>query len=153
MTKPQRPETLSDAIRYFADPDTCRNFLVAIRWPDGVTCRRCGRAEPRFIASRRIWQCKSLHDHRQFSIKTGTIFEDSPLGLDKWLPAAWLICNEESGVSSYTLARALGVTQATAWLMLRRIREAWDPPTSYEQFGAFMSRLITVPKFDDGRRT
>ena len=153
MAKSQRrPETLADAIRYFADPDTGLTFLVAIRWPDGVTCRHCGRAEPRFIAARRIWQCKSIHDYRQFSIKTGTLFQDSPLGLEKWLPAAWSICNDDESVtSSYGLAQALAVTQPTAWSMLRRIRQAYRPPTPYERFVAFMKRLIAVPKADIDR--
>jgi transposase-like protein len=118
------PETMVDTIRYFADPDTCLSFLVGIRWPDGVVCPRCGRGEARFLASRRVWQCKSLHDHRQFSIKTGTIFEDSPLPLEKWLPAIWMIVNDKNGISSYEVARGLGVTQKTAWLMLHRIRLA-----------------------------
>jgi hypothetical protein len=142
---PTPPQTLGDAIRYFADPDIGLKFLVAIRWPDGVVCRRCGRAEPRFLAARRIWQCKSLHAHRQFSIKTGTILEDSPLGLEQWLPAAWLICNHDP-MSSYELARALGVTQTTAWSMLDRIRRAWRPPAPYERFVTFMGQLIAVSK-------
>jgi transposase-like protein len=119
------PETLLDAVRYFADPDVCLSFMVAIRWPDGVvTCPQCGRDEPSFLASRRVWQCKSVHDHRQFSIKTGTIFEDSPLGLEQWLPAVWMITNDKNGISSYEVARVLGITQKSAWFMMHRVRLA-----------------------------
>ena len=119
------PATLAEALRYFADPDTCLAFMVAIRWPSGeIVCPRCGKAEPSFIESRRIWQCGRAHDKRQFSIKTGTIFEDSALGMEKWLPAVWMLVNDKNGISSYELARALGVTQKTAWFMLQRIRLA-----------------------------
>jgi transposase-like protein len=114
------PNTLADAIRYFADADTSFAFVVQMRWPKGVTCPRCSADKPSLIRSRRIWECKACH--KQFSIKVGTIFEDSPLGLDKWLPAVWLLANAKNGISSYELARALGVTQKTAWFMLSRIR-------------------------------
>ena len=119
------PTTLIEAIRYFADPDICLNFMVNIRWPDGVvTCSTCGRDDVRFIPTRRIWECRSKHSRRQFSVKTGTIFEDSPIGLDKWLAAIWMIANAKNGVSSYEIHRAIGVTQKTAWFMLHRIRLA-----------------------------
>ena len=119
------PTTLIEAIRYFADPDVCLNFMVNIRWPDGVvTCSTCGRDDVRFIPTRRIWECRSKHSRRQFSVKTGTIFEDSPIGLDKWLVAIWMIANAKNGVSSYEIHRAIGVTQKTAWFMLHRIRLA-----------------------------
>jgi transposase-like protein len=119
------PSTLVEAVRYFASPDVCLSFMVSIRWPDGsVTCPVCGADGPRFIASRRIWQCGKAHAKRQFSIKTGTIFEDSPLGMDKWLPAVWMIVNDKNGISSYELGRAIGVTQKSAWFMLHRIRTA-----------------------------
>ncbi len=119
------PKTLTQAVRYFSDPDVCLAYMVPVRWPAGVvTCPTCGRTDPKFLASRRVWQCKALHDHRQFSIKVGTIFEDSPLGLDKWLPAVWMLANDKNGISSYEVARALGVTQKTAWFMLHRVRLA-----------------------------
>jgi transposase-like protein len=114
------PETLADAIRHFADPDVSFAFVVQMRWPNGVTCPRCAADKPSLIRSRRIWECRSCR--KQFSIKVGTIFEDSPLGLDKWLPAVWLLANAKNGISSYELARSLGVTQKTAWFMLSRIR-------------------------------
>ncbi len=118
------PETLLGATRYFANPDVCLNFLAELRWPDGVTCPTCGSREVTFLANQRRWKCREEHECRQFSIKVGTIFEDSPIGLDKWLPAIWMILNDKDGMSSYEVARALGVTQKSAWFMLHRIRLA-----------------------------
>jgi len=122
MTK--QPKTLIEAIRYFSDPDTCLNYMVESRWPNGVACPTCGSIEVSFLTTRRIWKCKSKHAKQQFSVKVGTIFEDSPIGLDKWLTAMWLIANAKNGVSSYELHRAIGVTQKSAWFMLHRIRLA-----------------------------
>ncbi|HET9181238.1 MAG TPA: IS1595 family transposase [Candidatus Angelobacter sp.] len=119
-----QPKTLQQAIQYYGNPDNCLNHLVAQRWPSGVECPTCGSKDVRFIATRRIWECKTKHPKKQFSVKVGTIFEDSPIGLDKWLTAAWMIANCKNGVSSYEIHRALGVTQKTAWFMLHRIRLA-----------------------------
>src|SRR6202521_2628141 len=118
------PKTLQAAVIYFADPDNCLNFLMARRFREGVFCPRCGSKEVRFLASRRIWECKSKHAKRQFSIKVNTIFEDSPISLDKWLVAMWMIANCKNGVSSYEIHRAIGVTQKSTWFMLHRIRLA-----------------------------
>ncbi len=118
------PKTLQEAIIFFADPDVCLKFFAAERWPDGVICPTCGSKEVKFIPTRRLWECKSKHARKQFSIKIGTIFEDSPLGLDKWLPAVWLITSAKNGVSSCEIARSLGITQKSAWFMLHRIRLA-----------------------------
>ena len=118
------PETLVDAIRLFADTDTCQDFLAGLRWPDGVVCPHCGSRTVTYLANQRRWKCRTKHPLQQFSIKAGTIFEDSPLGLDKWLPALWMVVNCKNGVSSYEVARALGVTQKTAWFMTHRIRLA-----------------------------
>jgi transposase-like protein len=118
------PQTLVEAVLHFADPDVTHNTMVELRWPSGVHCPTCGRTDVRFIATRRIWECKEKHPKKQFSSKVGTIFEDSPLSLDKWFVAIWQIANFKNGVSSYELARALGVTQKTAWFMLHRIRLA-----------------------------
>jgi len=126
---PRLPRTLLDAVRYFADADTCRDFMVELRWPNGVACPTCGRTDVRFIATRKLWECKDKHPRKQFSIKVGTIFEDSPLGMDKWLPVVWLIANCKNGVSSYEVARDLGVTQKTAWFMLQRVRVAMETGT------------------------
>lgn len=118
------PRTLQEAIIYFADTDNCLRYMVAHRWPDGVACPTCGRTDVSWLKNQAKFQCKSVHAKRQFTVKAGTIFEDSALGLDKWLPAVWLITNAKNGISSYEIARSLGVTQKTAWFMLHRIREA-----------------------------
>jgi transposase-like protein len=117
------PETLAAAIKYFADADTALNFMASVRWPDGkVVCPCCHKSDAGFLATRKIWKCRECG--KQFSVKVGTIFEDSALGFDKWLPAFWMIVNAKNGISSCELARALGVTQKTAWFMLHRIRLA-----------------------------
>lgn len=121
------PTTLTEAIRYFADADTSFAFVVQLRWPNGVICPRCYTEKPSYLTTRRIWKCRACK--QQFSVKVGTIFEDSPLGLDKWLPALWLLANAKNGISSYELGRALGVTQKTAWFMLSRIRLAMQTKT------------------------
>ncbi|HEV2378219.1 MAG TPA: IS1595 family transposase [Terriglobia bacterium] len=118
------PKTLQEAIVYFADADNCLAYLVARRWPNGVECPTCGRTDARFLANQRKWQCKSVHHHRQFTIKVGTIFEDSPIGLDKWLMTVWMLVNCKNGVSSYEIERDVHVTQKTAWFMLHRVRLA-----------------------------
>ncbi|HEV2716453.1 MAG TPA: IS1595 family transposase [Terriglobales bacterium] len=119
---PNLPNSLADAIRYFADKDVAHTFLVSLRWPHGVFCPACNAKNPMFLKTRRIYKCRDCG--RQFSAKLGTIFEDSPLGMDKWLPAIWLLANAKNGISSYEVGRALGVTQKTAWFMLHRIRLA-----------------------------
>jgi transposase-like protein len=128
-TKVPYPRTLAQAIRLYADPQTAHDFVVALRWPYGVACPRmgCGSANVHFIATRRTWRCNDCK--RQFSTKVGTIFEESPLGYDKWLPAIWLITNAKNGISSCEIARALLVTQKTAWFMLHRIRAAMKSGT------------------------
>src|ERR1700730_10687666 len=120
--KIQHPTTLLQAIRYFSDPDASLTFMAALRWPEGVSCPTCGSKDIRFLKTRRLWECKAKHAKRQFTIKVGTIFEDSPIGLDKWLTAVWLIANCKNGISSYEIGRGLGVTQKTAWFMMHRIR-------------------------------
>ena len=118
------PRTLQDAIIYFANIDNCIAYMVAHRWPHGVSCPTCGRADVSWLANQKKWQCKSAHAKRQFTAKVGTIFEDSPLGLEKWLPAVWIISSAKNGVSSCEIARTLGITQKSAWFMLHRIRLA-----------------------------
>ena len=118
------PTTLQEAVLYFASSDNCREYLVARRWSDGVTCPRCGSKKVLFQPKYNRWQCGSKHDLRQFTAKTGTIFEESPLGLDKWMMAMWMVVNCKNGVSSYEIAKAVGVTQKSAWFMDHRIREA-----------------------------
>jgi transposase-like protein len=121
---PSDPKTLQEAVLYFSNPANCREYLVARRWPNGVECPRCGSTKVTFSEKHNRWQCNSRHDRRQFTAKTGTVMEDSPIGLDKWLMAMWLVANCKNGVSSYEVHRALGVTQKTAWFLDHRIRLA-----------------------------
>jgi transposase-like protein len=118
------PKTLQDAIVFFANPDNCVAYLVERRWPNGVVCPTCGRTDASYVPARRVWQCKTRHPKTQFSIKVGTIFEDSPIGLAKWLLAMWMVANCKNGVSSWEMHRTIGVTQKTAWFMLHRVRLA-----------------------------
>ncbi len=118
------PETLQEAILYFASPANCREYLVARRWPDGVICPRCGSKDVLFLEKYNRWHCRAKHDAPQFTLKTGTIMEESPIGLDKWLTAMWQIVNCKNGISSYEVASAIGVTQKSAWFMDHRIRLA-----------------------------
>lgn len=116
------PNTLQEAVRYFADPQHCLDLLITLRWPHGPVCPKCHSQEYGFLKSRSIWQCK--HCRKQYSAKAGTIFEDSPMPLDKWFCALWMIVSAKNGVSSYEVARSIGVTQKTAWFMMHRIRLA-----------------------------
>jgi transposase-like protein len=132
------PNTLQEAILYFSDPDRCLALMVKSRWPDGVVkCPTCKSDQVRFIPTRRLWECKTKHPKRQFSVKVGTVFEDSPIGLDKWFTAAWLVANCKNGVSSYEIHRALKVTQKTAWFMDHRIRLAMQSGTFEKVAGEF----------------
>jgi transposase-like protein len=118
------PANLLAASRYFANLDVCVDFVAKMRWPDGVTCPHCEGMKVSYLSSRRIWKCMAKECHKQFSAKTGSVFEDSPIPLDKWLIAIWLVVNCKNGVSSYEIMRDLKVTQKTAWFMLHRIRLA-----------------------------
>ena len=119
------PKSLQEAIVYFSNPDNCIDYLAIRRWPDGrVLCPSCGSDKVKFNATRRLWQCSSHHAKRQFSIKVGTVMEDSAISLDKWLTATWLVTNCKNGISSYEIARDVKVTQKSAWFMLHRIRLA-----------------------------
>jgi transposase-like protein len=123
--KTELPTTLLEAIRYFEDFENCREFLVSLRWPDGkVACPTCGSPKVTYLAKARQWKCYAKHPRPKFTLKTGTIFEDSPLPLDKWLVALWVIVNSRNGVSSCELARTLGITQKSAWFMAHRLRFA-----------------------------
>jgi transposase-like protein len=123
-------KTLQQAIQHFGDPENCRKFMVFVRWPDGTPrCPYCGATKLTWLAKANVYRCYGDHKKQKFSLKVGTVFEDSPIGLDKWLPALWLLCNSKNGISSYELHRALGVTQKTAWFMLHRIRLAMQSGT------------------------
>ena len=118
------PVTLQEAIVYFSDADRCREYYVAHRWPDGVTCPQCGEKNVVWQPKYNRWQCNNRHDRRQFTAKTGTIMEDSPMSLDKWMMSMWMVFNCKNGVSSWEIHRALGITQKSAWFMNHRIRFA-----------------------------
>jgi len=118
------PETLLEAVTHFSNPENAHTYFVAIRWPNGVHCPQCNSDKVTWLANAKVWKCKTAHPKQKFSAKVGTVFEDSPIGLEKWLPAMWMAANCKNGISSYELHRALGVTQKTAWFMLQRIRLA-----------------------------
>lgn len=164
------PETLTAAVAYFADPDRALAFMIALRWPDGVVRCDCGSSECTWMAKHARWRCRTCNV--QFSVKAGTVFEQSPISLSKWMPAVWSIVNAKNGISSCELARALGVTQKTAWFMLHRIRlgmqdggfvkdkfkgpvqvdESWIGGSARNMHKAAMKHLITVPKTEILRR-
>src|SRR5579864_4926073 len=119
----EAPKTLQDAILYFSDFENCKDFMVSLRWPDGaVKCPHCGSDKIFWISKERVWKCYGKHDHAKFSLKTGTVMEDSPIPIDKWLTALWLIVNCKNGISSCEVARDLGITQKSAWFLDHRIR-------------------------------
>lgn len=121
------PETLQEAVVYFNDPKVCYDFMVALRWPDGnVTCPKCGHDKVKYLRKRKIWQCKNVQDgwRHQFSVKTNSVLEESPISLSKWLVALWLISSAKNGISSLEISRALKLTQKTSWFLLHRIRLA-----------------------------
>lgn len=121
------PKTLQEAIIYFADFENCKAFMVPLRWPDGISCPRCGATKVTWLATARVWKCYAKHEPgkgQTFTLKTGTIFEDSAIPLEKWLPAVWLLVTCKNGISSYEVSRDLGVSQKSAWHMMHRIRFA-----------------------------
>ena len=134
--KTQRdPKTLVEAINHFSNPDRAMAYLSAIRWPDGeAICPRCQSKEVTFLANAKVWKCRGKHPKQKFSIKVGTIMEDSPISLTKWLPAMWMMVNCKNGISSYEMGRALGLTQKSAWFMLHRLRLATQTGT-FEKLG------------------
>jgi transposase-like protein len=140
------PTTLLQAIEYFKDPANCREYMIPRRWHHSVvTCPTCGSDRVKFSEKHNRWQCAVHHDRRQFTLKTGTIMEDSPIGLDKWLPALWLLSSNRNGISSWELHRALGVTQKTAWFMLGRIRLAMQD----EEYGGKIGGEGTTVQIDE----
>jgi transposase-like protein len=131
------PKTLQEVIVYFSNPDNCVSYLVANRpeWKNGVVCPTCGSKDVSYVASRRLWQCKTRHPKAQFSVKVGTIMEDSAIGLDKWLVAIWMQTSMKNGVSSWEIKRSLGITQKCAWHMMHRIRLALQDPNTGGKLG------------------
>jgi transposase-like protein len=145
------PKSLQEAIQYFADPNNCIDYLANRRWKDSVAvCPTCGSREVSFVPSRRVWQCKTRHPKCQFSIKVGTIFEDSAIGLDKWLTAMWMLANCRNGVSSWEIHRTVKVTQKSAWFMLQRIRFAMQSGSS-KKFGGPGSEVEADECFVGGK--
>jgi transposase-like protein len=129
------PRTLQQAIQYFSDDENCRQFMIDVRWVDGIVrCPYCDSDNVTYLAKAKVYRCYGRHPKQKFSLKVGTVFEDSPIGLDKWLPATWLLSNCKNGISSYELSRAIGVTQKSAWFMLHRIRLAMKDG-SFEKIG------------------
>src|SRR5687768_17742714 len=131
------PKTLREAILHFAVYENCRQAVEAVRWPSGVvTCPTCGSENVTWLATQKRYKCYGKHPKAQLSLKVGTLIEDSAVGFEKWLPALWLLTNCKNGISSYELARALGVTQKTAWFMLSRLRLALQSDT--EKFSGYV---------------
>ena len=129
------PKSLQEAIVYFSNPDNCIAYLAIRRWPDGVICPGCGSDSVSYNAKRRTWKCAKHHAKREFSIKVGSLCEDSAIGLDKWLTALWLLSNCKNGISSCEVARDLSITQKTAWFMMHRIRLALQDETFGSKLG------------------
>src|ERR1041385_969121 len=113
---------LLQAIHYFSDPMTCLETVAKAKWHNGPECPKCAGKKVSFIKTRVLWTC--LNCRKQFSVKVGTIFEDSAIGLEKWLVAMWMLANCKTRVSSYEVARALTLTQTSPWFMLQRLRYA-----------------------------
>ncbi|HLG17448.1 MAG TPA: IS1595 family transposase [Blastocatellia bacterium] len=134
MTEKQNafPKTLQAAVVYFANPDNALDFMISLRWPNGIACPHCTSDRYTFISTRLTWQCLSCK--KTFTVKLGTVMEDSPIGLDKWLCATWMIVNAKNGISSYEIARSLGITQKSAWFLAHRIRLAMQTGT-FEKLG------------------
>lgn len=144
------PKTLQQAIIYFSDPDRCFDYAKKFRWPNGkVSCPRCGSEKHSFIKTRRIWFCYSCQ--KQFTLKLGTIFEDSPLGLDKWMTAFWMLVNCKNGVSSCEVARSLGITQKSAWFMVQRLRLALQDDFFGKKLGSGGGEIEVDESFIGGK--
>lgn len=147
----ESPTTLRDAVLWFADFEHCREFMVELRWPDGtVKCPRCGSEKITWLAKARVWKCYAQHERPTFTLKTGTIFEDSPIPLEKWLCAAWILFACKNGISSYELHRGLGVTQKTAWFMLHRLRLA-ARETGFTKIGGYGAHCEADETFIGGK--
>src|SRR5712691_5617932 len=145
------PKTLQQAIQYFSDFENCQQFMIANRWADGkVRCPQCGSLEVKYLPNARVWKCYEKHPRQKFSLKVGTVFEDSPISLEKWLPAVWMLVNCRNGISSYEIHRALGVTQKSAWFMLHRIRLAVQSG-SFRKLGGPGSEVEADEAFVGGR--
>jgi hypothetical protein len=143
---PRDPQSIEDAISLFSDPDYCMAYLAFRRWPEGrVTCPQCGSSSVSWLARRKMWECRRKHPQAQFSVRSGTLMEDSRIALGQWLTALWLIAERDLKISSYEVAREIGITQKSAWLMMKRIRSAIDlSGISLKDFGGASSRTNSV---------
>jgi hypothetical protein len=139
------PKTLLEAVQYFSDAENCRQFMIAVRWADGIVkCPHCGSEKVTYLEKAKLYRCYGKHPKQKFSLKVGTVFEDSPIGLEKWLPASWLLSNCKNGISSYELSKAIGVTQKSAWFMLHRIRVAMKEEHGDQTLGGNWSNPVEV---------
>jgi transposase-like protein len=132
MADQRKPKSLGEALAFFTDSDRCLKTAMRLRWPDGVACPICGSKEVLFLATRQVWKCKRAHPGRQFSVKVGTIFEDSPIAMDKWFGAIWMIANRPENISFRTVAGEIGVTDKTASFMIHRLQLAMNT-SSFEK--------------------
>ena len=147
----ESPKTLQQAINFFADFENCRQFMIAVRWPDGkVRCPQCGSEKVTYLKNARVYRCYEKHPLQKFSLKVGTVFEDSPIPLEKWLPAVWLPVNCKNGISSYEIGRDLGITQKSAWFMMHRIRLAVQSG-SFRKLGGEGSEIEADETFIGGK--
>jgi transposase-like protein len=146
------PQTLQDAIQFFSNFDNCRQFMIAVRWPDGqVRCPYCGAEKVTYLEKARLYRCYGDHKKQKFSLKVGTVFEDSPIPLEKWLPVVWMLINCRNGVSSYEIHRAIGVTQKSAWFMLHRIRLAMQQDKGLMKLGGGLKEVEADETFIGGK--
>src|SRR6266852_3683686 len=147
----ESPKTLQQAIRFFSDYENCRQFMVAVRWLDGkVRCPYCESEKVTYLAKAKLYRCYGDHSKQKFSLKIGTVFEDSPIPLEKWLPAVWLLVNCKNGISSYEIGRDLGITQKSAWFMMHRIRLAVQSG-SFRKLGGEGSEIEADETFIGGK--
>jgi transposase-like protein len=147
----ETPKTLQACIQHFSDPENCRKFMVGVRWLDGIVrCPHCNSDKVTYLANAKLYRCYGDHPKQKFSLKVGTVFEDSPIPLEKWLPAVWLVVNCKNGISSYELHRSLGVTQKSAWFMLHRIRLAMQAK-SFDKIGGPGSEVEVDETFIGGK--
>ena len=145
------PQTLQQAIQFFGDYENCRQFMIAVRWADGkVRCPYCDSEHVTYLEKARLYRCYEKHPKQKFSLKIGTVFEDSPVPLEKWLPATWLLANCKNGISSYEIASDIGVTQKSAWFMMHRIRLAMQTGT-FAKMGGPGSEIESDETFVGGK--
>ena len=139
------PKTLLEAINFFSEYENCRQYMIAVRWADGIVrCPTCGSENVIYMEKAKLYNCRTKHSKQKFSLKVGTIYEDSAISLEKWLPATWLLSNRKNGISSYELARAIGVTQKSAWHMLHRIRKAMEVTGDLPRWAAKVRRSLPM---------